>query len=175
MLVAAGAAAAAAVAALAAAVAFVAAAFRGRYKKKKRTRRMTRTAATPATVPPTIAPIFVVFLVVLVLAVVVAVVAIANDGDAVAEEEKVFPAIKLLVAAVVDDDDNKDNKDNKDEVTSVVLTRNAAATLGFEDKYAAERFPTPVHPPAQALTLQHPQKGGFVPMHVYHSDPEEHS
>lgn len=172
MLVAAGAVVAAAVATVATvasvAVAVVGAAFWRRYKKKKRMRRTTTTAATPATVPPTIAPIFVVFLVVLVLAVVV-----ANDGDAVAEEEKVFPAIKLLDASVVDCNDNKD--DNKDVVTTVVLTKNAAAILGFEDKYAAERFPTPVHPPAQALSLQHPQKGGFVPLHAYHSDPEGQS
>lgn len=145
-----------------------AAAFRRRYMKKKRTRRIRTMIGTPATVPPTTAPILlVVFLELLLVIVVGELVVFANDDDddAEAEGEKVFPAIELLVTAVVDED----------EVTTVVPTKNAAAILGSEDKYAAERFPTPVHPLAQALTLQHPQKGGFVLLQVYHSDPEGHS
>lgn len=58
------------------------------------------------------------------------------------------------------------------------MLKNAAATLGFEDKNAAERFAsTPPTQPvsAQALTLQHPQNGGLVSLHVYHSDPAGHS
>ena len=58
------------------------------------------------------------------------------------------------------------------------MLKNAAATLEFEDKKAPERFPsTPPRQPrsVQALTLQHPQNGGLVSLHVYHSDPAGHS
>lgn len=137
-------------------VVVVAAAFRRRYKMKITRRKARR--VTPATVPPAIVPVLFVVLAMLVFGAVV-----ADDDDAVAEE--VFPAVELF--AVGDDDV---------EVEAVTtVPKKAAAILGFEDKNAAERLPLPIQPSRHAFALQQPKKGGFVPVQVYQSDPEEHS
>lgn len=113
--------------------------------------------------PLDVVVVVVVTVAVLVVAAVVIVILTATDEDDDAITQ--VRAIKHVVAA---------NADVEVEIESTMLKK-AAATLGFEDKSAAERFPPTQPPSAQALTVQHPQNGGLVSLHVYHRDPAGHS
>ena len=62
----------------------------------------------------------------------------------------------------------------EDEVADVVLARNGAATLGFEERNPAVKSPG-AHPLlAHGFDLQQPRNGGVVPVQVYHRLPVGH-
>ena len=62
----------------------------------------------------------------------------------------------------------------EDEVADVVLTRNGAATLGFEERNPAVKSPGGHPLLAHGFDLQQPKNGGVVPVQVYHRLPVGH-
>ena len=84
--------------------------------------------------------------------------------------------IPLIDVEVAEEDEvvTEDEVGADVEVADVVLVRNAAATLGFEERNPAVKSPWGHPLLAHGFDLQQPRNGGVVPVQVYHRLPVGH-